>query len=62
MTFQKRHAITHNLGAVDRKYLEHGSASGGLGREVPLSADEVDKTLNLVEKVLTSLYTELFIT
>ena len=38
------------------------SASGGLGREVPLSADEVEKTVDLVEKVLASLYTELFIT
>jgi len=61
-TFQKRHAITHNLGVVDRKCLERGSATGGLGREVPLSPDEVEKTVNLVEKVLTSLYTELFIT
>lgn len=59
--FQKRHAITHNLGVVDRKYLEQGSASGGLGREVPLSADEVEKTVDLVEKVLASLYAELFL-
>jgi hypothetical protein len=59
ITFQKRHAITHNLGVVDRKYLEHGNAAGGLGREVPLAAEEVEKTVDLVEQVLASLYTNL---
>lgn len=59
-TFQKRHAITHNLGIVDRKYLEHGSATGDLGREVPLSAGEVGTAVNLVEEALAGLYTSLF--
>jgi len=59
-TFQKRHAITHNLGVVDRKYLEHGSATGGLGREVPLGADEIEQTVDLVEKVFAGLYADLF--
>lgn len=59
-TFQKRHAITHNLGVVDRKYLEHGSATGGLGREVPLAAEEVGKTVDLVGRVLAGIYKGLF--
>ena len=59
-TFQKRHAITHNLGVVDRQYLEHSSAADGLGREVPLTAEEVGKTVGLVERVLSDIYTSLF--
>lgn len=61
-TFQKRHAITHNLGVVDRKYLEHGAVTGGLGREVPLTAEEVGKIVDLVGQVLTNLYLGLFTT
>ncbi len=59
-TFQKRHAITHNLGVVDRKYLEHGGGAGGLGREVPLTAAEVGGTVDLVAQVLSKLYQSLF--
>ena len=59
-TFQKRHAITHNLGVVDRKYLERGDGAGGLGRDVPLTAAEVGKTVDLVEQVLSKLYQSLF--
>ena len=58
--FQKRHAITHNLGVVDRKYLEHGSATGGLGREVPLTAEEVGRTVDHVGRVLTGIYKGLY--
>ncbi len=59
-TFQKRHAIAHNLGIVDGKYLERGRANGGLGREVPLSAGEVGKTVDLVGRVLADAYSGLF--
>ena len=58
--FQKRHAITHNLGVVDRKYLEHGSATGGLGREVPLTAEEVGRTVDHVGRVLAGIYKGLY--
>ena len=59
-TFQKRHAITHNLGVVDRMYLEHGNATGGLGREIPLTAEEVEKTVDIVGRVLADVYTNLY--
>lgn len=59
-TFQKRHAIAHNLGVVDRKYLEHGSATGGLGREVPVTGEEVSRTVDTVDQMLSKLYTGLF--
>ena len=48
-TFQKRHVITHDLGVVDRKYLEHDDGARELGRDVPLTAAEVAKTADLVE-------------
>ena len=59
-TIQKRHPITHNLGVVDRKYLEQGGGIGGLGREVPLTAREVEEAVNLTERVLAGVYTSLF--
>ena len=59
-TFQKRHPITHNLGVVDRKYPEHGGGTAGLGREVPLTADEVEEILDLTERVLSGVYQSLF--
>ena len=59
-TFQKRHPITHNLGVVDRKYLERGGGIGGLGREIPLTVREVEEAVNLTERVLAGVYTSLF--
>ena len=59
-TFQKRHAITHNLGVVDRKHLEHGDGAEGLGREVSLTAAEVSGTVDLLEQVLSGVYQRLF--
>jgi hypothetical protein len=58
--FQKRHAITHNLGVVDRRYLEQGDGGDAIGREVALSARDVHETVDLVERVLSQLYTSLF--
>jgi hypothetical protein len=59
-TFQKRHAITHNLGVVDRKYLELGDGMDSLGRELALTISEVRRTVDLVEEVLSNLYTSVF--
>lgn len=46
--FEKRHPITHNLGVVDRKYLERAQAMEREGREVRISRDEV---LELIQGV-----------
>lgn len=59
-TFQKRHPITHNLGVVDRKYLEQRGEMGDLGREVPLTAREVEEAVDLTERVLAEIYKSLF--
>ena len=59
-TFQKRHPIVHNLGVVDRKYLEQRGGMGGLGREIPLTAREVEEAVDLTERVLAGVYKSLF--
>lgn len=55
-TFEKRHPITHNLGVVDRKYLERAAAGHLQGREVRVSAEEVDSAIGFIERVIASAY------
>jgi len=60
LIFEKRHPITHNLGIVDRKYLEK-VASGELeGRDVRVSVEEVSQTIELCLKVLNDFYPKVF--
>jgi hypothetical protein len=39
--FEKRHPVTHNLGVVDKKYLERAQQAEREGREVRISENEV---------------------
>ena len=57
--FQKRHPVTHNLGVVDKKYLERTNQSEQEGREVNLAPDEVAKVLAEVEAAITDLHHQL---
>lgn len=54
-TFEKRHPITHNLGVVDRKYLERVQSRGTEGKDVEISKSEILQTaqamLNLLEQL-----------
>lgn len=60
LIFEKRHPITHNLGIVDRKYLEK-VASGELeGRDVRVSVEEVSQAIELSLKVLNDFYPKVF--
>ena len=60
LIFEKRHPITHNLGIVDRKYLER-VASGELeGRDVHVSVEEVSQAIELCIKVLSDFYLKVF--
>jgi hypothetical protein len=58
--FEKRHPITHNLGVVDRKYLERAQASDREGREVGISALEVNTTLDQVLAAVSAVHERLF--
>lgn len=46
-TFQKRHPITHNLGIVDRKYLEQAQTGGKEGHEVRVTPQEIEAAINI---------------
>jgi DNA-directed RNA polymerase subunit RPC12/RpoP len=50
--FLKRHVITHNLGLVDQKYLEKAKSMEGQGRELEVSKADIEKGLELVDKVI----------
>jgi hypothetical protein len=58
-TFQKRHPITHNLGVIDKKYLDRVRSGDQLGSEVRVSPTEVEAALNDVLAVLVSFHTRL---
>jgi hypothetical protein len=59
-TFEKRHPITHNLGVVDRKYLERVESGELHGREIRVSVSEVEAAIDATSTVLTALYRRLF--
>lgn len=59
-SFEKRHPITHNLGVVDRKYLERARASDREGREVGIFPAEVNTTLDHVLVAVSAVHAGLF--
>ena len=60
VTFEKRHPITHNLGIVDRKYLEKVQSGEPEGREVRVAARDVLHAIDLCFKVITDVYPKVF--
>lgn len=50
--FLKRHVITHNLGLVDKKYLEKANSMESMGRELDILRPDIQKGLEFVEKVI----------
>jgi hypothetical protein len=59
-TFEKRHLITHNLGIVDRKYLEKVRTIEREGREVWVNTSEIEHAINLSIQLFRSLHQRLF--
>jgi hypothetical protein len=60
LTFEKRHAITHNLGIVDRKYLERARSGELEGRDVPVTVEEIESATAFSVQVLQKLHSRLF--
>jgi hypothetical protein len=58
--FEKRHPITHNLGVVDRKYLERAQSGDRHGRELRITTSEVEAMLGHVLNALAAVYARLF--
>jgi hypothetical protein len=59
-TFEKRHPITHNLGVLDRKYLDKVRSGELEGREVRVTAHEIESAVNLVASTVSAAYLRAF--
>lgn len=59
-TLEKRHPITHNLGIVDRKYLEKVRTGEAEGRDVSLDEREVLSALDTVLVLVRGVHAGLF--
>ena len=59
-TTEKRHPITHNLGIVDRAYLEKVSTGEAEGRDVNLDENEVVAALDAALSLIRHAHGELF--
>lgn len=59
-TLEKRHPITHNLGIVDRKYLERVRSGEAEGRDVALDEQEVIEALDTVLQLVSYVHRGLF--
>lgn len=58
--FEKRHPITHNLGVVDRKYLERARSAEEEGKEVMVSEAEIASAVTISSRAFRALYASLF--
>jgi hypothetical protein len=59
LAFEKRHPITHNLGVIDRKYMESTKELEQEGREIRLSAAEIFQALTDVKTAIFGTYEKL---
>ena len=59
-TFEKRHPITHNLGIVDRKYIERVQSAEREGREVRVTVAEISQAIAISVDALGALHSRLF--
>ena len=59
-TFEKRHPITHNLGVVDKKYLQRASARDREGKDIRVTKKEIEEAISLCLQVLASLHDHVF--
>jgi hypothetical protein len=60
LTFEKRHPITHNLGIVDRKYLDKVLSGDLEGRDVPVTVEEIQRAVGLCLAALAQVHRTLF--
>ena len=60
LLFEKRHPITHNLGVVDRKYLERVQESENEGKDIYLTKEEVLSAGPLMLAMFERLHGRLF--
>lgn len=59
--FEKRHPITHNLGVVDKKYIEKARSAEEEGKEVLVSVNEIRKAIDMSLLIFKSLHQRMFL-
>lgn len=59
-TFEKRHLITHNLGVVDKKYIERARAAEEEGREILVTKEEIEEALVTSLGIFKTVHERLF--
>jgi len=59
--FEKRHPITHNLGVVDKRYLEKVRTAEKEGRDIRITVEEIDKAIDMSIDILDDLHSRLLI-
>lgn len=58
--FEKRHPITHNLGVVDKKYIEKARTAEEEGKEVLVTTTDIEYALALSMKTFGSVHKRMF--
>ena len=59
-TFEKRHPITHNLGVVDKKYIERARTAGRKGREILVNVDEIESAIDFSIRIFRAVHADMF--
>ena len=59
-TFEKRHPITHNLGVIDKKYIERARTADREGREILVNVDEIESAIEFSLKIFHSVHADMF--
>lgn len=60
MAFEKRHPITHNLGIIDRKYIERAIQAEQEGRDIRVTEKEIFLVIEFCQKALNDLHTRMW--
>ena len=58
--FEMRHPITHNLGVVDKKYIEKAQSDGQEGREIRVSIEDIERAVGISLDIFKSTHSRLF--
>lgn len=59
-TFEKRHPITHNLGVVDKKYIERARTAEREGREIYVNAEEITSAIDCSMRLFSTIHSQMF--
>jgi hypothetical protein len=59
-TFEMRHPIAHNLGVVDKKYLDRARSAEKEGREIRVTIDDIKKAMDISFDIFKSVHSRVF--